>query len=329
MLGIRIDTRGGYVLRCKGMNTSRIKVWLVVILACLGWQMVWSEAVGQEEQGGMKALEVQPDLKSKFFIYVSSADWCGWCKRITPMLVEEYPKMKERGVELIMFYDTATEEKARAFLRDSKINFPVVWVKKEQGNPGISGIMGNSVPSCLYMNPEGEVIARGHGVAVKDWAAICFPSSPKPNVKKMIKELKPLSKKISSTAKFYVYIWAFACGDEKECNLFLDELSEAYKDIRREHGELIFITTDLSPKFKEAYMNSKRPFPATEIRFLAGCGGLPGLMFGQDAVVDTKGRTLLNGNGGVIKNWQDAVRDAKEVIKDSKESKKGKSKVAG
>lgn len=114
----------------------------------------------------MDVFNAEPNPKARFFIYLQSASWCPPCRKEMPKIVEEYPAMKEKGVEVILVGCDQTRDGALKYLETFKAPFPGVHFKDE----GLKQLPGfapsNSVPSATLVDAKGNVIASGHAQSV-------------------------------------------------------------------------------------------------------------------------------------------------------------------
>lgn len=310
----------------------------MVPLVAMAAGAVWSLACAQPSQdegaqkavpaavSALKAMNVQPRLDAKYYMYVRSADWCSWCKKVTPELVAGYDKMKAQGVELIMVYGAKTEEGAREHIEKLNINFPVIWNGSGQGEllgalPGFKELPG-ALPACVIVDAEGKMLSRCTGVGLVDWEAVLVGPFTKANMKEKLAQLKPLgSKKIQDKAKFYVNVWCVSFQDDAKLEAFMQELEGIYSEIRSQKGELVFYITNFCFKAKEKYENGSYSYPAVFLKYFEGRYGVPGLVFGMNDVVDAKGKILTFSNKNVIPEWQEAVKEMKDAAAKKKKKK--------
>ena len=266
----------------------------------------------------IETLGPKPDLNAKFYIYMRSASWCSWCNRITPAIVEAYPKMKEKGVEIIMISGDKSDEVAREHMQKHGINFPVVWGQREklQELPCFKQLPGY-FPACLYTDAEGKFIGRGNGVCMKDWEAMCAAPRSKANMQEKLKLLVPMKKEIDKKAKFFVFTWVTYDRNVERGKDFLQQMQAVYEEVTKKHGELIVLISNFSHPIREAYMEGDYAFPAVAKQFLEGCFGVPGRMYGQGAVVDARGTLLTVCDEFSLPDWQAAL----ETMKANKEKK--------
>ncbi len=112
----------------------------------------------------------RPSRKAKYYIYLQSASWCGPCRQEMPVIAEEYKAMKKDGrVELLLIGFDQTEDAAKNFLKSNGATFPMVL----KGAKGVNNLPGyteaQGIPTAIFVNAAGEVIAQGHGAMVKNW----------------------------------------------------------------------------------------------------------------------------------------------------------------
>lgn len=121
----------------------------------------------------------EPDYKAKYFIYLQSASWCGLCKALLPKVIEIYPDMKEKKVELIIVGHDHTLDEAHKYMEDMEAPFPSVYAM----NPKISTLPGFTrspgIPAMTIVDEKGKVIFSGHGQKVLKWESEIFEKKKK------------------------------------------------------------------------------------------------------------------------------------------------------
>lgn len=120
--------------------------------------------------------KAQPKKSAKYYIFIFSASWCGYCPPVMKAAVEAYPEMKRRGVEVILMDCDDTVEKSEEYVKKYNAPFPAVCVKEAQAFRELlegSGFTG-AVPFVVYVDDKCNIIFSGHGLKVKDWKSICF-----------------------------------------------------------------------------------------------------------------------------------------------------------
>lgn len=112
----------------------------------------------------------KPATDADFYIYLSSASWCGPCNAEMPHVVEQYAKMRELGtVELVLISADRTQDAAKGFAERYNATFPVLNPSSLKGQlpPGYTAPQG--IPNAIIVDKEGTVIRNGHGNIVQQW----------------------------------------------------------------------------------------------------------------------------------------------------------------
>lgn len=112
----------------------------------------------------------KPAIDADFYIYLTSASWCGPCNAEMPHVVEQYAKMRELGtVELVMLSGDQSPEAAKGFAERYGATFSVLNPRSLNGQlpPGYTQPQG--IPNAIIVDNEGNVIRNGHGNLVMQW----------------------------------------------------------------------------------------------------------------------------------------------------------------
>lgn len=115
----------------------------------------------------------KPATDADFYIYLTSASWCGPCNAEMPHVVEQYAKMRELGtVELVMLSGDQSPEAAKGFAERYGATFPVLNPRSLNGQlpPGYEQPCG--IPNAIIVDNEGNVIRNGHGAIVMQWESL-------------------------------------------------------------------------------------------------------------------------------------------------------------
>lgn len=119
----------------------------------------------------------KPATDAEFYVYLTSASWCGPCNAEMPHVVEEYAKMREDGrVELVLISGDRAQDAAQGFAERYKATFPVLNPRSLNGQlpPGYTAPQG--IPNAIIVDSEGTVIRNGHGNLVQQWASLTVDS---------------------------------------------------------------------------------------------------------------------------------------------------------
>lgn len=121
--------------------------------------------------GGMPATDAE------FYIYLTSASWCGPCNMEMPHVVEAYREMREDGrVELVQISGDRAPEAAKGFAEKFGAEFTVLNPRVEGSVPPPGYISPNGIPHATIVDSEGNVIKDGHGAIVKSWKQFTIES---------------------------------------------------------------------------------------------------------------------------------------------------------
>lgn len=109
----------------------------------------------------MEPVNAKANLKAKYYIYLISASWCGPCQALMPMIVEAYPAMKKKGVEILLVGADKNLDDVKKYAKSHNCKFPAVWHGDPlvKALPGITNAAG--VPWAIYVNADGEQIVAG------------------------------------------------------------------------------------------------------------------------------------------------------------------------
>lgn len=102
------------------------------------------------------------DLKGKVVIVDFWATWCPPCRKGIPDLVELKKKYGSKGFEIIgVSVDTETKSEVVPFIKDYKINYPVVY-----GNMNVYQQYGGirAIPTSFVLDKQGKIIASYEGL---------------------------------------------------------------------------------------------------------------------------------------------------------------------
>lgn len=116
----------------------------------------------------------KPAADAKFYIYLSSASWCGPCRAIMPRVVQQYPEIKAAGGEIVLLCCDSTPAAGKAYLKKYDAQFPSILLNIRNANslklPGF--VPPRSIPNAVFVSADGTVMQRGHGGIVLHWRDI-------------------------------------------------------------------------------------------------------------------------------------------------------------
>ena len=255
-----------------------------------------------------------PNFEADYFIFLSSASWCGPCNKEMPEVVNAYEKMKTTGkVELILLSNDQTQAAAESWLQKFNATFPAVMrgAKVPDNMPPVNGI-----PHATSMKADGTVVTSGHGSIIRGWkdATIgkyaAVGGEEKPCVGKAMKSMKFTNGKPNLKADYYMYFYAPKLDESIATEL--GSLSTQYKDMKKKKMEIIFITEAEKPAaINKALRPHKAKFPAIQ-KDAEGVSELPGLGEMGDKpkvwVVTQNKAFIAEGDINIISDWEEMVK---------------------
>ena len=118
-----------------------------------------------------KPVSGKPNMKADYYIYMYSANWCGYCKQCMPGAVAEYKKMRRKKVEFIIIGGDKSREEAAAYLKGYKAKMPCIFFEdvKATNFMGLPGCGMPGFPAISVADKDGKVIKTAVGAtAVKE-----------------------------------------------------------------------------------------------------------------------------------------------------------------
>ena len=259
--------------------------------------------VGEFLQNATFFTESKPSPTATHYFFLESASWCGPCKAVMPKIVEQYPKMKEAGVELVLIASEA-EPAAKKYLEGYKAEFAGIMPGNTTGLPGY--VKGNGIPNMCLVDAEGNTVTNGHGRMVLQWRQLTNqPEDKGPGeVAKALEELKFFNAKPSKKAKYYIYLHSAATC--VACKTYLPTIVKAYKKMKMEKVEVIFISHDSTLEAAKAYAKEERmkfagimDAEATKLPGYTQVSGMP-----SATIVDKHGTVIKSGHAALVNDWE-------------------------
>lgn len=251
--------------------------------------------------------ETKPATDAKFYIFLESASWCGPCKAVMPKIVEQYPQMKEAGIELILVAKEPPES-AKKYLENYKAEFAGVMPAELGTIPG--RVAGQGIPNMCMVDADGKTITSGHGRMVLQWRQLsgqAVPESDEPGaVAKALEDTKCFNGKPNKKAKYYVYLHSSSTC--VACKSIMPTIVKEYKKMKRGKVEIILFSHDSTEEAAKAYAKSLRAkFPvimdgdpaAKKLPGYAPVSGIP-----QAIIVDKDGNPVKQGHGNIVLEWK-------------------------
>lgn len=107
--------------------------WLLLVLPAIGFAKDISPSAANLKLKSLKGSDVSiKDFKGKYVLVRFWASWCTPCKRDLPLLNDFYADFQSQGVEVLAVSVDEDSNRAKAYLQQNPVHFPVVFdVKKE------------------------------------------------------------------------------------------------------------------------------------------------------------------------------------------------------
>lgn len=121
-----------------------------------------ANAVGEALKGVNFITDTKPRYDAKFYIYLTTAGWCGPCNREMPNVVKQYPLMLKKDVQLIMVSADQQPEAATHFMKRNRGDFPCIMgnpTTETQKLPGYRDT--HAIPQAILVDAAGNVISIG------------------------------------------------------------------------------------------------------------------------------------------------------------------------
>ena len=97
--------------------------------------------------------------KGKVTVINFWATWCGACNTETPQFDSVYRAVKSRGVGFVGIDTKDTAGKARTFVEDNKISYPIVFDELGETSIRLGKLPQASLPFTVLLDKQGRVAA--------------------------------------------------------------------------------------------------------------------------------------------------------------------------
>lgn len=266
--------------------------------------------------------EVAPATDADFYIYLTSASWCGPCNAEMPQVVEAYRKMRESGrVELILISADRAQEAAVGFMDRYGASFALLPSSgKTQQLPGY--VPCRSIPHAVILDKDGKQIINGHGSLVMDWEmhTINNGNLPEggeaaeeeeeaamlPSLSEAVKALVPQHGGVAPAADYYIYLQVDP--ENGPALSILGSMAKAYGEMQKDGlVELIVVNRGAKEKMDAWMEKSAAAFPVVSdadeaLKQLPGytrSAGVP-----HATIINKQGKVLKQGFASLLHSWK-------------------------
>ena len=133
-----------------------------------------TNVVGEALKGVNFITDTKPRYDAKFYLYLTTAGWCGPCNREMPNVVKQYTLMLKKDVQLIMISADQQPEAATHFMKRNRGDFPCIMgnpTTETQKLPGYRDT--HAVPQAILVDAAGNVITVGPAQGIiSNWAKL-------------------------------------------------------------------------------------------------------------------------------------------------------------
>ena len=112
-----------------------------------------------------------PDYSAKVFCFLRSASLCGPCRKLMPSVIQNYPSMRKKGMEVVLIGFDKTPQGVLQYLQSHKAEFAGMHMSepKLKENPELSPHKQVGIPYVTIMDADGKILYSGHGFELNNW----------------------------------------------------------------------------------------------------------------------------------------------------------------
>lgn len=266
----------------------------------------------------MNTFNAEANVGAKYFIYLSSASWCGPCRNLMPQVAEIYDELKGADVELLLIGFDSTQEAAENYLSTYNAKFPGVLRNnpKLQDLPGYTPACG--IPHAIIVTATGQVLKEGHGSIILSWKEI-IANAKDLSVSETVAKVNSVNTKPDVEAKYYMLVRGVT-ADVTSCPIreaqavrsakIADFVAKQYEDMQKRDLEIIYladssgdagsIISSCAGGYCGAGLDDKNVSKLPGVEAISNHGGIPTVAIIEAAT----GRILAIGNEAVAYDWQ-------------------------
>ncbi len=184
-------------------------------------------------------LKGKPDPNAKYYIYLHSAGWCGVCRSEMPNIVNSYKKLKEQGIEIILFGLEETESDVVAYAERFNVEFPVLKESPELASQVPGYKIADMIPHIIVVDRNGKVVVETHPTPFfqnDQWKSY-FPA---------LSLVHYLKGEPDPDAKYYIYL--HSASRSRPCCKGMPRIVNSYKKLKEQGFEIILFGHDGTDK---------------------------------------------------------------------------------
>lgn len=116
------------------------------------------------KNGSLSVVNDEPFAKKKLIALYFSANWCGYCRKFTPELVDYYNRVAASHPEFeIVFVSSDRSAPAmEKYMRDSNMPWPAVKYEKLAEKEELKKYSGKGIPCLVLVDASGKVISDSY-----------------------------------------------------------------------------------------------------------------------------------------------------------------------